>query len=145
MNWLIDEKIGTPCKNYRPTASRCELMIRLVKANYGLSCESFHSSLLIERSKGLKTSAISAKLSWILMTIASGVLYICAIFWLLAHKSQDLSQVAITSLLRPVHAIWDFCPWDVMTKLRYFLHCKCFPHKKCRESLCRKMFPVICT
>ena len=82
---LIDEKIGTPCKNYRPTASRCELMIRLVKANYGLSCESFHSSLLIERSQGLKTSAISAKLSWILMTIASRVLYICVTFWLLAH------------------------------------------------------------
>ena len=25
------------------------------------------------------------------------------------------------------------------------VHCKCFSHKKCRESLCRKMFPVICT
>ena len=23
------------------------------------------------------------------------------------------------------------------------IHCKCFPHKKCRESLCRKVFPVI--
>ena len=91
---LIDEKFGTPCKNYRPAASRCELMIRLVKANYGLSCESFHSSLLIERSQGLKTSAISAKLSWILMTIAFRVLYICVTFWLLAHKSRDLYQAA---------------------------------------------------
>ena len=79
------KKLGHPVKITRPTASRCELMIRLVKANYGLSCESFHSSLLIERSQGLKTSAISAKLSWILMTIASRVLYICVTFWLLAH------------------------------------------------------------
>ena len=24
------------------------------------------------------------------------------------------------------------------------VHCKCFPHKKCRKSLCRKVFPVTC-
>ena len=25
------------------------------------------------------------------------------------------------------------------------LNCKCFPHRKCRKSLCCNMFPVICT
>ena len=29
-------------------------------------------------------------------------------------------------------------------KITYFLHCKFFPHKKCRGSLCRKTYPVKC-
>ena len=31
----------------------------------------------------------------------------------------------------------------VRTIITDFTHCKCFPHRKCRESLCRKVFPVI--
>ena len=45
-----------------------------------------------------------------------------------------------------VHANMEFS-YKVRILSSFFLldglYCKCFPHKKCRESLCRKVFPVI--
>ena len=35
-------------------------------------------------------------------------------FWILAQKMKIV-------FFRLVHVIWDFCSWDVMTKIRYFL------------------------